>query len=262
MNAANKYLKKTNYINPQLYYKSFSGLKFQVFNFIYKNLINLNVEYNPFTPGLEVKYALEEADKLNSKIVFLGDELDTMTQNKLLHEQRFSILRGFYNALMMNRDYHVERFEQRSMIQVNGLEQFIESCVDSKQIAFYIAILEKLAPEYKKILVDRKDHDLFEKIIKNKGKRMVAVVNQHHMEGIIHHWCSAYGQIPTFNKNYTEEINPIGDMDLRQIYLNKMYHTIMREIKSNRLKAPPASFTNDINIYHREFNHQYEHRNM
>ena len=41
-----------------------------------------------------------------------------------------------------------------------------------------------------------------------------------------------------------------------------MYHTIMREIKSNRLKAPPASFTNDINIYHREFNHQYEHRNM
>ena len=262
MDAANKYLKKTNPIDKRLVYGTIAGLKFQLFNILYKNLVNINVEYNPFLPGLEVKYALEEAEKLNSKLVFLGDELDVNTQNSLLQEQRFSLLRGLYNSIMINMNYKYESFNMRCMIKVNGLQQFIESCLDSKTMAYFIATLEKLAPEYKKILVDKKDHILFEKIIANKGKRMVAVVNQHHMEGIIHHWCSAYGQVPSFNKNYTEEINPIGDMKLRHTYLDKMYHVIMREIKSNRLRAPPATFSNHIYIYHREFNHQYEHRNM
>lgn len=262
MNLANKYLKKTMPISKKLMYKSLSGLKFQLFNLIYKYMFGLKYDYNPLLPGLEVKYALEQAQKLNSKIVFLGEELDELTQEMLLHEKRFSLLRGLFNYIFMNRNYKLECFEISCMITVNGLSKFIESCLDSKNTAFFIAVMEKLSPEYKKILIDRKDHNIYEKIIANKGKKMVAVVNQQHMEGIIHHWCSSFGQEPSFNKNCFNPINPIGDMNLRKSYIDRMYHVIMREIKSNRLRSPPASFTNDINIYHREFNHQYEHRNM
>jgi len=89
---------------------------------------------------------------------------------------------------------------------------------------------------------------------------MVAVVNQMHMEGIEHHWCHAFGQTPR-NQPF-EEIDPIGDMELRQTLFNNMYHVITREIKSSYHKSTPASFSNFLTSYSREANFQYEHRNM
>jgi hypothetical protein len=89
---------------------------------------------------------------------------------------------------------------------------------------------------------------------------MVCVVNQIHMEGIEHHWCHSYGQTPR-NMRF-KDIDPIGDMDLRQSLFFQMYHVIMRDIKTSRMKTPPASYSNFIISYFRESNFQYEHRNM
>lgn len=69
-------------------------------------------------------------------------------------------------------------------------------------------------PQLKRIFVDKKDEELFQKIDKCGGQRVVAVVNQWHMEGIEHMWCHAYGQNPR-SVQFEGEINPIGDMDLR-----------------------------------------------
>ena len=89
---------------------------------------------------------------------------------------------------------------------------------------------------------------------------MVAVVNQIHMEGLEHHWCYSYGTKPRNHR--FEEIDPIGDFDLRELLTDQLYHVVMREIKSSRFKAPPASYSNIITPYFRESNFQYEHRNM
>ena len=89
---------------------------------------------------------------------------------------------------------------------------------------------------------------------------MVAVVNQIHMEGIEHHWCHSFGQVP--RNCQWENINPIGDMDLRNLLFERMYHGLMRDIKSSFHRSQPSSFSNSITPYYREGNAQYEHRNM
>ena len=56
--------------------------------------------------------------------------------------------------------------------------------------------------------------DLFKKLDNCEEKKIVVVVNQWHMEGIEHNWAHRYGQLPR-SIHFHEEINPIGDMDLR-----------------------------------------------
>ena len=56
-------------------------------NLLFKKINGLDLNHNPFIPGLEVKYALEEASKLNSKLVFMGPELSEETANKIKHEK-------------------------------------------------------------------------------------------------------------------------------------------------------------------------------
>lgn len=261
MDKANRHLSELVGVPKRL--NGLKGIRFQMFNFLVKSLFGLPVSYNPFLPGLEVKYALEEAKRLNSKIVFLDSEFNDITANKILHDKRTTLLGFFINYLNMRTTYKMENFENHSIISNKGFSSFCESSMDSKTMNWFIKTVEFLFPEIKRIFVDQKDEELFKKIIENKGKKMVAIVNQHHMEGLEHHWCNSYGTVPTFNNEFAlEEINPIGDMPLRKMLYDQMYHVIKREIKSSRLRASPSSFTNDINVYHREFNHQYEHRNM
>lgn len=42
-------------------------------------------------PGLEVKFALEEAEKIGAKTYFLGAHNDEVTWGRLLHETRMTI---------------------------------------------------------------------------------------------------------------------------------------------------------------------------
>mmetsp|Transcript_8923 Transcript_8923/g.9272 ORF Transcript_8923/g.9272 Transcript_8923/m.9272 type:complete len:381 (-) Transcript_8923:118-1260(-) len=261
MDKANNHLSQLVGVPQKL--KGLSGLRFQMFNYFAKIVFSLPLEFNPFLPGLEVKYTLEEATKLNSKIVFLEHEFNDITANKIKHDRRFTIIKAFSRLLGLRYHYHAEANENRGIIQNKGFKSFCESSMDSRTLNWYIKVLEIVAPEMKRIFVDQKDEELFKKIQDNHGKRMVAVVNQHHMEGIEHHWCNSFGTVPTYNNPLAlEKINPIGDMPLRRMLYEQMYHVIKRDVKTSRLRSSPASFTNDINIYHREFNHQYEHRNM
>jgi len=56
---------------------------------------------------------------------------------------------------------------------------------------------------------------LFIDIDRSDAKKIVAVVNQWHLEGIEHNWCQRYGQLPR-SVILDEPINPIGDMNLRE----------------------------------------------
>jgi hypothetical protein len=253
-------------LSKALDYKLLPGIKttlhnirFNIFNVIFKTIYGIPFEYNPVAPGLEIKYALEEAEKAGSKIVYLGYELDELTTTRLHHENRYTLLKTIINYCRLNKKYINEINTIRSKMHHYGLKKYIESCCDTYTVNWLVQSFGLLFPDVHRILIEKKEEDIFKSIIENKGKKMVVVVNQHHMEGIEHHWCHSYGQLP---QSQQQDVNPIGDMNLRQILFENMYHVIMREIKSSRTHSTPASYSNFPDPYWRENNYQYEHRNM
>lgn len=116
-------------------------------------------------------------------------------------------------------------------------------------------------PYVKRIFVDQTDTDLFKKIHSSPHKKIVAVVNQWHMEGIEHHWCHTYAQTPR-SVEFNEPINPIGDMDLRRGLFDQLWNAMQREVKSAHHKSVPLTFSNMLIGYHRETIFHYEHRDM
>ncbi len=133
--------------------------------------------------------------------------------------------------------------------------------MDQYMTNWFIKSTELYFPEVKRIFVDKKDQNLFRKIEKSNAKRVVAVVNQWHMEGIEHYWCHAYGQKPR-SVQFDEEINPIGDMDLRRGLFDMLWNAMQRQVKSAHSKSTPLTFSNMIIGYHRETVFHYEHRDM
>lgn len=81
------------------------------------------------------------------------------------------------------------------------------------------------------------------------------------MEGIEHEWAHSYGQLPR-SVHFTEGINPIGDMNLRDGLFQRLYNALHREIASANTKGAPSTYADWIIGYHRESNFQYEHRDM
>lgn len=126
---------------------------------------------------------------------------------------------------------------------------------------WFIQSTDLYFPKFKKIFVDEKDEDLFRQIDACKGDTVVVVVNQWHMEGIEHHWAHRYGQVPR-SVLIEGEINPIGDMNLREGLFNRLYNNLHREIHSGNNKSAPSTYADWIIGYHRESNFQYEHRDM
>ena len=99
------------------------------------------------------------------------------------------------------------------------------------------------------------------KLDRSPAKKIVAVVNQWHLEGIEHDWCHKYGQYPR-SVVFKEEINPIGDMDLREGLFQRLYNSLHRELASANQMSTPSTYADWIIGYHRESNWQYEHRDM
>ena len=73
------------------------------------------------------------------------------------------------------------------------------------------------------------------------------------MEGLEHHWCHRYGQLPR-SVHFKEGINPIGDMNLRDGLFQRMYNYLHREIKSSNSRVTPVTYADMITGYNREAN--------
>ena len=216
-----------------------------------------------YEPGLEIKYACEEAEKLGAELHFLGAEMNNITWHRLYHDTKFTILSTIkrMNEFGGSR-WAVEAMDNLKKMQMTTPSQFTEVCCDSYTINWYIKNLELNFPSLKNILVDKRDMALYKYITrKTKGKRILAVVNQWHMEGIEHLWAHEFGQLPRSQK-IIEEIDPIGDMNLHKGLFDVLYNALHRKIKTAHSNTTPSSYSNMMNTYHREQNWQYEHRNM
>ena len=223
---------------------------------------NFAFGWNFWQPGLEVLYACEQAEAQGANLVFIGAELNGTTWNNLLHETRVKqSLQSLFKRLTIGKRWGREETENRVKTTTNTAATFAEKCMDQEMCNWYIQYLSKVYPSMKRILIDQKDEELFQQIDKTEGKKIVVVVNQWHMEGIEHHWCHRYGQIPR-NVNFPEGINPIGDMNLREGLFEKQYNILHRQIVCSNSKAEPTTLSNWITGYHREADWHYHHRNL
>lgn len=216
-----------------------------------------------YYPGLEIKYACEEAERMGSELHFLGPELNKITWNRLYHDTRFNVPETLVKGWnFTGTRWSIEHFQQHQKLQLTTPSQYVETCCDEYNINWYIKSMEMLFPSVKSVLIDKRDMALYKYITKNtQHKRIVAVVNQWHMEGIEHLWAHEFGQLPRSQK-IAEEIDPIGDMNLHEGLFDLLYNAFQRQLKNAHSKTTPASYSNMMNTYHREQNWQYEHRNM
>ncbi len=65
----------------------------------------------------------------------------------------------------------------RQKIHAGGKRTFVEKCLDTHLINWYIQSTDVFFPKLKEIFVDKRDTDLFKQIDTAEGKRIVAVVN-------------------------------------------------------------------------------------
>lgn len=216
-----------------------------------------------WVPGLEIKYACEEAERLGAELHFMGPELNNITWHRLYHETRFNIpytLKQLWEYA--GTRWSAESIQNIQKLQLTTPSTYVETCCDPYHLNWYIQNLEMMIPSLKRTLIDKRDMALYKYITRQaEGKRVVAVVNQWHMEGIEHLWAHEYGQLPR-SQRIKEEIDPIGDMDLNSGLFYMLYNAFQRELKNAHSKTTPASYSNMINTYHREQNWHYEHRNM
>jgi hypothetical protein len=153
-----------------------------------------------------------------------------------------------------------EREENIARLQNSEPSQYAERCVDPYLLNWYIQSLDIFFPAVKRIAIDQRDEDLFKAIDNCPEQTVVVVVNQWHMEGIEHNWAQRYGQVP--RSIHFQDINPIGDMDMRDGLFQRMYNQLHRQINSANTKGAPSTYADWVIGYHRESNWQYEHRDM
>ncbi|KAL4471692.1 hypothetical protein ABPG74_008585 [Tetrahymena malaccensis] len=206
-------------------------------------------DFHPFIPGLEMKFAIEEANKQNIPVVLGGLEIDDVTLAALKVEPRldpFSQLYYGYRALH-NSFWRREHFDNYATLDVVGGEAYAES-MDRFRTNWFVKYFEKLAPYQKKIIVDQKDLDLFYALYRDTpGKKIVAVVNQWHVPGIENHWKSA-----TNTHEPLKAINPIGDMDINKYMESQLVNDTLRAFVSKIGKTEPATWKNYSTIYHKD----------
>lgn len=159
-----------------------------------------------------------------------------------------------------NQFWERERRDSINRMHNSEPSQFSEQLIDPYLVNWYIQATDIFFPKFKKIFVDQRGEDLFKQIDKCPHKKIVVVVNQFHMEDIEHEWAHHYGQMPR-SVHFTD-MNPIGDMDLKDGLFSRFYNSLHREIASANTKGAPATYADWIIGYHRESNFQYEHRDM
>lgn len=213
------------------------------------NMFGFPSTFHPFTPGLEMKYAVEEAKKLNCNLIFAGQEINPGTLYALRTEKRFDLVpllwRYFFS--LNNKRWQTERLDLFRILDVTGGEGFAE-VLDKYKVAWLIKLFEKYAPFQKNILIDHKDLNMFYNLYRNcPGKKIVAVVNQWHTAGIEYHW-----RHTTNTELPAEPINPVGDFNIDEFQESNLVNDALREYVSHLGRTEPATYDNYLVHYHKQ----------
>lgn len=216
---------------------------------------NLPADFTPFTPGLETKFALEAAEKSNAKIHFGGVDFDPVTIEALRNETNMYPTTVLWRSRIFGRlqnAWSSDHNDFSKILRTRGGEAFAES-MDRSRANLMVALFSKVAPQQKRILVDARDEGIFRDLYKRcEGEKIVAVVNQWHVQGIETHWRRATG-----TEEKEEQLSPVADMDIDEYQERHLINEYLREFTSANSKSEPATHQDMLTNYHKE-NFEYE----
>lgn len=120
-------------------------------------------DFKAFTPGLEIKFALDAAEKIGAESIFGGKEVDSEATEALRSEPHMYPITSVIkmNQFFKFQDTYSNNYHDYvNVLHTRGSEAFAES-MDRSRINFLVAIFNKIAPAQKKILVDWRDERIF-----------------------------------------------------------------------------------------------------
>mmetsp|Transcript_85 Transcript_85/g.17 ORF Transcript_85/g.17 Transcript_85/m.17 type:complete len:122 (+) Transcript_85:317-682(+) len=97
-------------------------------------------DFNPFTPGLEMKLAMEAAEKLNKPVVLGGLAIDDSSLEGLRVEGKIDLLQLYKNAAFAvehNKLWYSECLDNYATLDVQGGEAYAES-IDKFRVNWWV----------------------------------------------------------------------------------------------------------------------------
>jgi len=86
-----------------------------------------------------MKFAMEEAEKNKSKVVYLGHEFDNKTWQRLYHENRYTLYRFIKNSFLnLTANFLYEVYEFKAQLHKYGVKKFVESSFDQYSVNWYV----------------------------------------------------------------------------------------------------------------------------
>jgi pheromone shutdown protein TraB len=171
--------------------------RYWTFMFLSRFYAQLPSSFHPFQPGLEIKNAIETGKEVGANIVYGGMAFDKINLEALAHEKRMDVPSFFFRLYFKDglRRYEHEHVEQLATIDVQGAEAYAES-LDDVSVSWWTQFLNRMAPRQKKILVNKKNKQLFFDLKNNcHGKNIVAVVNHWHLPQLEAMWRGSTGTL-------------------------------------------------------------------
>ena len=124
-----------------------------------------------------------------------------------------------------------------------GLSEIIDDYMINQGLSFF----KRLAPEQSDIMIDLENKRLFNNIYNQlPGKKILALVNHWNLLGIEELW-----RQETSTQDVGDFINPIGDFDLDEHYINNLENDILRRYKSKLAHSEPATSNNELFFYNK-----------
>jgi hypothetical protein len=132
-----------------------------------------------FTPNLEVKFAIDEAEKQGSHVLLMNEELSTYTMDALKIEKDMDFIFPLLKyVFVINENWAFEAKDMQKLLRCHSLKTLTEEYFNKDVIAWCIRFADLLIPAQKKIFIDRTDEDMFNAIERSlPGKKKVALVN-------------------------------------------------------------------------------------
>jgi len=102
--------------------------RFYAYSACFKFHYKIPQHYSFLKPGLETKFALEEAEKSGAKTYFMGAELDGKTWQRIYHETRMNVPHYIYKRFQYQNSvfWNMEREETFQKMSCAEPSQFTE----------------------------------------------------------------------------------------------------------------------------------------
>lgn len=207
-----------------------------------------------FTPGLDSKLIHDLATSLKAEIHHGEEDFNAGALEALKTEKRMDLiypaLKYYFN---INDSWRTEARSRQVMCRNHGIKAIAEGHFNQDNVAWVTKFMELLVPNQKKIIVDKRDEDIFWKVEKEmKGNKKLILVNQWHMDGIQRFWLRYRGLEPKRGPMMNTDDCPMEEI---KNWIRATDND--REIVMQRTGSPMATHAKDLTPYWDETRSHY-----